>query len=118
MNMNANLQVHDDPDLKRYRALRAALGATILAGLVAGLAAIGAQAPDRQHMTLNCAYDPAATGTLSDAQSEIPAICATAPGRSAPSAGAARPDRAAYGVPDAATARFPSAEPEPLPPTF
>lgn len=118
MNMNANLHVPDDPDLRRYRAIRAALGATILAGLVAGLAAIGAQSPERQHMTLNCAYDPAATGTLSDAQPEIPAICATAPARSAPPADGPRDDRAAYGVPDAATAKFPSAEPEPLPPTF
>ena len=118
MNMNVNLHAPDDPDLKRYRAIRAALGATILTGLVAGLAAIGAQSPDRQHMTLNCAYDPAATGTLSDAPSEIPAICATAAARSAPPAEAALPENARYGVPDAATAEFPSAEPEPLPPTF
>ena len=116
--MNTHLQATDDPDLKRYRAIRAALGATILAGFVAGLAAIGAQAPERQHMTLNCAYDPAATGTLSDAQSEIPAICATEPARAAPAAGDARPDNAKHGVPDAAMAAFPSAEPEPLPPTF
>jgi len=105
----------DDTEFKRYRAIRAALGATILAGVVAGLAAIGAQAPERQHMTLNCAYEPGAAGTMNDALSEIPDACAPNPATPAtPPPGAA----ARYGVPDAAASLDPRAQPEPLPPTF
>lgn len=108
----------DDPEVKRYRVIRGAVGAVILAGFLAGLAAIGAQAPERRYMTLNCAYDPAATGTLSDAVSEIPPACAPATSDE-PRATAAAPTRAGpHGVPDAAAVTFPAAGDDPQPPTF
>jgi hypothetical protein len=107
----------EDPEVNRFRTIRAAGGAVILAGLLAGLAAIGAQAPERQYMTLNCAYDPAATGTLSDAVSEIPAACAPA----ATATAAVAPDEerpGAHRVPDASAVDFPAASANHQPPTF
>ena len=107
----------EDPEVKRFRSIRAAGGAVILAGVVAGLAAIGARAPERQYMTLNCAYDPAATGTLTDAVSEIPAACAPASTATATFA----PDEArggAHRVPDASAVDFPAAGADHQPPTF
>lgn len=108
----------EDTEVKRYRAIRGAVGAVILAGFLAGLAAIGAQAPERRYVTLNCAYDPAATGTLTDAVSEIPPACMPAT-TDEPRATAAAPAQAGpHGVPDAATAAFPAAGDDPQPPTF
>ncbi len=108
----------DDPEVKRYRVIRGALGAVILAGFLAGLAAVGAQAPERRYVTLNCAYDPAATGTLTDAVSEIPSACMPATTEE-PRATAAAPAQAGpQGVPDAATVVFPAAGDDPQPPTF
>ncbi|PWB62071.1 MAG: hypothetical protein C3F16_07285 [Betaproteobacteria bacterium] len=106
----------DDPEVKRYRVIRGAVGAVILAGFLAGLAAIGAQAPERRYVTLNCAYDPAATGTLTDAVSEIPSACAPA---AADEPRATAPTQAGpHGVPDAAAVAFPAAGDDPQPPTF
>ena len=110
--MNAN--AIDDPEVKRYRLVGAALRTVIAFGVVAGLAAIGANAPERRHMTMNCAYDPAATGTLSDASGDVSSLCADN------SVEAEKPAVATgqHSVPDASTALDPRAEPEPLPPTF
>jgi len=108
----------DDPEVKRYNVIRGAVGAVILTGFLAGLAAIGAQAPERRYMTLNCAYDPAATGTLTDAVSEIPSACVPA-ATDEPRATATAPTQAGTrGVPDAATVAFPAAGDDPQPPTF
>lgn len=108
----------DDPEVKRYRVIRGAVGAVVLAGFLAGLAAIGAQAPERRYVTLNCAYDPAATGTLTDAVSEIPSACAPA-AADEPRATAAAPAQAGpHGVPEASSVAFPAAGDESQPPTF
>lgn len=107
----------EDPEVKRFRSIRAAGGAVILAGVLAGLAAIGAQAPERQYMTLNCAYDPAATGTLTDAVSEIPAVCAPAATATADLAADVAP-LSAHRVPDASAVDFPAAGAGHQPPTF
>ena len=109
------MHAFDDPEVKRYKAMGAALGTLVVLGVVTGLAAIGAQAPDRQHMTLNCAYDPSAVTTMTDAMPEIPGACAAGP--AAPEAAAARAEPR-YGVPDAATALDPRAEPAAQLPTF
>lgn len=110
--MNAN--AIEDPEVKRYRLIGAGLRTLIVFGVVAGLAAIGANAPERRHMTLNCAYDPAATGTLSDAPDDVSRLCADN------SVQAEKPAATGgqHGVPDASTVLDPRAEPEPLPPTF
>ncbi len=114
------MQAIDDLEVKRYRTMGAIARSVILLGVLAGLAAIGAQAPERRHMTLNCAYDPAATGTMSDAALEIPGACDTATREPSAATGAASgpATSAKYGVPDAATSLDPGAAVEPLPPTF
>ena len=100
----------ETPEVRKYRTIRAALGAVILLGLVAGLATIGAQAPKRDYVTFNCAYDPSATGTLTDAVPEIPDPCYRA---------AATPRRAApHAVPSAASAVGTAPDDEVQPPTF
>lgn len=109
------MHAFDDPEVKRYKAMGAALSTLVVLGVVAGLAAIGAQAPDRQHMTLNCAYDPSAVTTMTDAMPEIPGACATGPAAPEDAAVRAEPK---YGVPDASTALDPRAEPAAQPPTF
>jgi hypothetical protein len=111
----AIMNTFDDPEVKRYRTMGAALSTFVVLGVVAGLAAIGAQSPDRQHLTLNCAYDPSALTTMTDAMPEIPGACAT--GSAAREAAASRAEPR-YGVPDAATALDPRAEPAEQPPTF
>ena len=108
----------DDPEVKRYRAIRAGAGAVVLAGFLAALAAIGAQAPERRYLTLNCAYDPAATGTLSDAVSDIPAACAPAV-KDARAGAAPSPARGGpHRIPDASAVAFPAAGDDTQPPTF
>ena len=87
------------------------------AGFVAGLFAIGAQAPERRYVTLNCAYDPAVTGTLTDAVSEIPSACMPA-ATGAPRATEAPTRAGAHGVPEASSVAFPAAGGESQPPTF
>jgi hypothetical protein len=97
-----------DPEVKRYRATGAALRATILLGVVAGLAVVGARSPDRPQDALLCAHDPAATGTMNDA---MPGVCGTA-GADSPSPGAV------HRVPEAAAVLDPNAPIEAQPPTF
>ncbi len=99
-------------EVRRYRNLGNAMRALILLGVVAGLAAIGAQAPQRDHVTLNCAYDPVVTGTISDATPAIPDVCAS-PAPDVPPVA-----RSGHSVPDASSTVGAASGDEVQPPTF
>jgi hypothetical protein len=103
-----------DPEVRRFRAKAALVQSAVLLGVVASLFAIGATAPERQFMTMNCAVDASATGTVSDAMLELSSIC---PGAAQAAAEPAATD-AKFGVPDAKASLDPRAQPEVQPPTF
>lgn len=109
--MNA---IHLDPETRRFRARAAVAQVAVLLAVVAGLGVIGATTPERQHVTTNCAFDPGATGTLSDATLELAGVC----GNGTPVEREGGAIGARYGVPDAKSSLDPRAQPEPLPPTF
>ena len=108
------MQSIHDPEVRRYRAKAAVLQAAVLLAVITGLVAIGTAAPERQYLTMNCAVDPGALDTASDALLELSSAC--------PGVADAAPARAAsgtkYGVPDAKSALDPRAEPETQPITF
>jgi hypothetical protein len=114
------MNVLENDEVKRFRAIGAFVNSAILLSLVAGIVTIGAQAEDRQYVTLNCAYASATGDTMSDAIPEIPDICGTT-GTTQASASAASSQPAAaakYGVPDASTVLDAGTAPEPMPATF
>ncbi|MBK6982805.1 MAG: hypothetical protein IPH30_15730 [Betaproteobacteria bacterium] len=108
------MQPNLDPESRRFRAKAAILQGTVLVAVIAGLLVIGARAPNRQLMSMNCAVDTSASRTVSDAMLELSSLC--------PGAAQAAPKRAEtggkYGVPDAGSVLDSRAEPEPQPPTF
>ncbi len=106
------MQVVETAEVRKYKAAGAALRAAILLGVVAGLAAIGARAPRHDHVTLNCAYDPSVTGTMSDAMPEIPGLCDKR------SAATEQPSSSRHAVPDASSAVGSASGDEIQPPTF
>ena len=106
------MQAINTAEVRKYKAVGAAYRAVILLGVVAGLAAIGAQAPQRDYVTLNCAYDPSVTGTMTDAVPEIPGLCASpAPARD-------RATTARHAVPEASSIVGTASGDEVQPPTF
>lgn len=107
-------------EVKRYRGVGSTLNSVILLGVVAGLAAIGAQVPDGQYSTLKCAFEEAADGATNAAAPQIPATCGptVAAVDSAPAAPVQSASSLRYGVPEASTVLDPGAVAEPLPPTF
>lgn len=109
--MNPNL----DPESRRIRAKAAVLQATVLVAVIAGLLALGATAPDRKRMAINCAIDTSGSVTASDAMLELTSAC---PGATQAATGPATNADARYGVPAASSVLDPRAEPEPQPPTF
>lgn len=114
------MNVLENDEVKRFRAIGAFVNSAILLSLVAGIVVIGAQAEDRQNLTLNCAYESAAGATMSDAIPEIPDICGTTGTAQAPApAASVQPATAAkYGVPEASTVLDAGTAPEPMPATF
>lgn len=108
--MNA---IHD-PEVRRFRARAAVLQSAVLLAVIAGLGVIGTTTPDRQHVSMNCAFDPGATGTLSDATMGLSSLC----GNGTPGEAGEAPVLAKHGVPDAKSVLDPRAQPEALPPTF
>lgn len=107
--MNAN----ESPEVKHYRTVAAVVRGAVLVGVVAGLAAIGLQAPDHTRMSMNCAYTPTTGTSLSDASLELTNVCGGAVEEAPPAATAAK-----YGVPDAKSSLDARAQPDPQPATF
>jgi len=113
--MNPNL----DPESRRIRAKAAVLQATVLVAVIAGLLALGATAPDRKRMAINCAIDTSGSVTASDAMLELTSACPGATqAATGPATAPATNAHARYGVPAASSVLDPRAEPEPQPPTF
>lgn len=105
----------ESPELRQYRTAAAVTRTVVLLGVLAGLAAISATAPDASRTaTMNCAYAAAPTGTLSDAPVDLPGECTIAVQGSAEPVVA----EAKFGVPDAKSALDPRAEAEVQPATF
>jgi hypothetical protein len=110
----AAMNTTESPDIKHYRAVAVVTRSIVLMGVIAGLFAIGATAPNRSVAALDCTYAAAPAAILTDAGTGFPDACANAgPASARPAAPEAR-----HGVPDAKTALDPRAEAEPLPATF
>lgn len=107
------MHANESPEVKHYRTVAAVVRGAVLVGLVAGLAAIGSQAPERTLMSLNCAYSPSSAGTLTDASLELSAACGGAVEEAGPAAVPVR-----HGVPDAKGSLDARLQPEPQPATF
>ncbi len=108
--MNA---IYHEPEMRKFRAKAAVVQTAVLLAVVVGLGVIGATTPDHQLVSMNCAFDPGGSGTVSDATMQLAGAC----GNGTPVETAATVP-AKHGVPDASASLDPRARPEPLPPTF
>lgn len=109
--MNA---IYHEPEMRKFRAKAAVVQTAVLLAVVVGLGVIGATTPDHQLVSMNCAFDPGGSGTVSDATMQLAGAC----GNGTPAEADTAPVTAKYGVPDASASLDPRTRPEPLPPTF